>query len=83
MNWYLGYIRNADSSEVKANDQNGGLGHLTKGDAGEASERMKIWQTSLIIIEMQIKTTPLNHYASTRRLAGMQRHSVFLHALWE
>lgn len=39
MNWYLGYIRNADSSEVKAKDQNGGLGHLTKGDAGEASEQ--------------------------------------------
>lgn len=42
MNWYLGYIRNVDSSEVKANGQNGGLGHFTSGDAGKASEHMKI-----------------------------------------
>ena len=42
MNWYLGYIRNADSSDVKAKDQNGRLGHFSKGDAGEASEHMKI-----------------------------------------
>lgn len=33
---YLGYIRNACSSRVKANDQNGGLGHFTKGDEGKA-----------------------------------------------
>lgn len=68
---YLGYIRNVGSSRAKANDQNGGLGHFTKGDAGEARKPTKIWQTSLIIREMQIKATTLYHHVSSRRLAGL------------